>query len=139
MTPRPNSAKIALVTGASSGMGKEIAKTLMSQGMTVYVAVRSVDKMAKLAKLGAIPLRMDIPSNDEITAAVATILSGHGGIDVLVNNAGYGLYGPVDDIALDRARYQFATGLRARLLTLDPAPGIRARAQRSDTGTGTVA
>ena len=50
----------ALVTGASSGMGKTIAGRLIADGYLVYVAARSVEKMADLAALGAIPLRMDI-------------------------------------------------------------------------------
>ncbi|TIV95645.1 MAG: oxidoreductase [Mesorhizobium sp.] len=99
--------KTALVTGASSGMGKEIAKHLIQDGFQVYVAARQTDKMEDLAALGARPLRMDIAKNEEIEAAVASILAEVDGVDVLVNNAGFGLYGPVEDIGIDEARYQF--------------------------------
>ncbi|TIT78147.1 MAG: oxidoreductase [Mesorhizobium sp.] len=99
--------KTALVTGASSGMGKEIAKRLIQDGLQVYVAARQTDKMEDLAALGARPLRMDISKNEEIEAAVASILAEVDGVDVLVNNAGFGLYGPVEDIGIDEARYQF--------------------------------
>lgn len=58
--------KTALVTGASSGMGKEIAKRLLADGFQVYVAARSVDKMSDIADLGAIPVRMDISKDEEI-------------------------------------------------------------------------
>ena len=97
----------ALVTGASSGMGKAIARRLIDDGYLVYVAARSTDKMADLVQLGAVALRMDISKDAEIVAAVAAIAERSGGVDVLVNNAGYGLYGPVEEIGLDEARYQF--------------------------------
>ena len=99
--------KTALVTGASSGMGKEIAKRLIKDGFQVYVAARQVEKMEDLARLGATPLRMDISKGDEIKAAVDLIIGQVEGVDVLVNNAGFGLYGPIEDIGIDEARYQF--------------------------------
>lgn len=97
----------ALVTGASSGMGKSIAKRLIADGYLVYVAARSTDRMADLAALGAVPLKLDISKDADIVAAVEAITRRSGGVEVLVNNAGYGLYGPVDDISLDEARHQF--------------------------------
>lgn len=128
-----NSQPTALVTGASSGMGKAIAKRLIADGYLVYVAARNTAKMADLAALGALPLGMDISKEDDITAAVATITARSGGVDVLVNNAGYGLYGPVEDVALDEARYQFEVNVfgPARLTQL-LLPAMRAR------GKGTV-
>ena len=99
--------KTALVTGASSGMGKEIAKRLIRDGFQVYVAARQIDRMEDLAALGARPLRMDISKDEDIGAAVASILAEVDGVDVLVNNAGFGLYGPVEEIGIDEARYQF--------------------------------
>ncbi|MBR0715958.1 oxidoreductase [Bradyrhizobium liaoningense] len=114
------SKRTALVTGASSGMGKEIAKRLMKDGFQVYVAARSIEKMGDLAKLGAKPLRMDVSKDTEIKAAVDAILEEVDGIDVLVNNAGFGLYGPVEDVGIDEARYQFEVNLfgAARLTQL---------------------
>ena len=106
----------ALVTGASSGMGKAIARRLIDDGYLVYVAARSTDKMADLVQLGAVALRMDISKDAEIVAAVAAIAERSGGVDVLVNNAGYGLYGPVEEIGLDEARYQFEVNVLSRRL-----------------------
>ncbi len=123
----------ALVTGASSGMGRSIAKRLLADGYLVYVAARSVDKMVDLENLGALPQRMDISKDEDIVATVAAITERSGGVDVLVNNAGYGLYGPVEDIALDEARYQFEVNVfgPARLTQL-LLPAMRAR------GKGTI-
>ncbi len=123
----------ALVTGASSGMGKSIAKRLIADGYLVYVAARRPDKMSDLAQLGAVPLKMDISKEADISAAVATIAERSGGVDLLVNNAGYGLYGPVEDVALDEARYQFEVNVfgPARLTQL-LLPAMRAK------GKGTI-
>jgi len=123
----------ALVTGASSGMGKTIAGRLIADGYLVYVAARNVEKMADLAELGAIPLQMDISKDEDIVAAVRAITERSGGVDVLVNNAGFGLYGPVEEIPLDEARYQFEVNVfgPARLTQL-LLPAMRAR------GAGTI-
>jgi NAD(P)-dependent dehydrogenase (short-subunit alcohol dehydrogenase family) len=125
--------KTALVTGASSGIGKEIAKRLIRDGFQVFVAARHVEKMGDLAKLGATPLRMDMSREEEIEAAVETILSSVGGIDLLVNNAGFGLYGPVEDIGMDEVRYQFEVNVfGAARLTQLLLPAMRRK------GSGTI-
>ena len=120
--------KTALVTGASSGMGKVIARRLIQDGYQVYAAARSVEKMNDLAQLGARALRMDISRDEDILAAVDTIVSQTGGVDVLVNNAGFGLYGPVEEIGIDEARYQFEVNVfGAARLTQLLLPAMRAR------------
>lgn len=120
--------KTALVTGASSGMGKVIARRLIQDGYQVYAAARSVEKMNDLAQLGARALRMDISRDEDILAAVDTIVSQTGGVDVLVNNAGFGLYGPVEEIGIDEARYQFEVNVfGAARLTQLLLPTMRAR------------
>lgn len=120
--------KTALVTGASSGMGKAIARRLIQDGYQVYAAARSVEKMHDLAQLGAYPLRMDISRDEDIVVAVNTIMSQTGGVDVLVNNAGFGLYGPVEEIGIDEARYQFEVNVfGAARLTQLLIPAMRAR------------
>jgi short-subunit dehydrogenase len=100
-----------LVTGASSGIGKETARTLLVDGYTVYAAARRVDRMRDLEQLGATALAMDITNDEDIVAAVKRITAEHGGIDVLVNNAGFGMYGAMEDTTLDDARYQFEVNL----------------------------
>lgn len=125
--------KTALVTGASSGMGKAIAKRLIEDGYQVFVAARSVDKMQDLARLGATSLRMDVSKDEDIIAAVKTIEGETGGVDVLVNNAGFGLLGPVEDISIDEARYQFEVNVfGAARLTQLLLPAMRTK------GSGTI-
>jgi len=68
-------------------------------------------KMADLADKGAIVLPLDITKQDQIEAVAARIVEGHGGVDVLVNNAGYGQYGPIEDTPVETARYQFEVNL----------------------------
>ncbi len=104
-------AQVALVTGASSGMGKEIAKALLRDGFTVIVAARSLDKMADLKTMGAHPLRIDIADDDSIQSAVNESFQSHGGVEILINNAGFGCYGTVEETSIADARYQFEVNL----------------------------
>ncbi len=128
MTATPATQRIALVTGASSGMGKAFARALIAEGMVVYAAARRVEQMNDLALQGAIVLKMDITQHDQIQAAVAQIEHAHGGVDVLINNAGFGLYGAMEETDIDDARYQFEVNLfgMARLTQL-VLPSMRAR------------
>ncbi|QEC76410.1 oxidoreductase [Mucilaginibacter ginsenosidivorax] len=96
--------KIILITGASSGMGKETAKKLIREGHTVYTVARRIDQMQDLKSLGGHPLQMDVTNEEDIQNVVDTILKKEGKIDVLWNNAGYGLYGAVEDVPLAEAR-----------------------------------
>lgn len=107
MSKKSKPSRTAVVTGASSGMGRAIAQRLIKDGYRVYVAARSVDKMADLVQQGAIALRMDISKPEDIEAAAQVILKEAKTLDVLINNAGYGLYGAMEDIGIDEARYQF--------------------------------
>ena len=90
------------------------------------MAARNVDRMSDLAELGAKRLRMDISLDAEIAAAAYAILAEVDGVDVLVNNAGFGLYGPVEEMGIDEARYQFEVNVFgvARLTQL-LLPGMR--------------
>lgn len=103
--------EIVLITGASSGMGKETAKTLIGEGYIVYVAARRVEKMKDLEQLGGIPLKMDVTKEADLVAAIKQIEQNHRGVDILINNAGFGLYGPVEEVSLEKAHYQFEVNL----------------------------
>ncbi len=99
--------KVVLVTGASSGIGKETAKLLVKDGYTVYGAARRPDKMADLKSLGIHLIEMDVTNEESMEHGVQTILDKEKQIDALVNNAGYGSYGALEDISLSEARHQF--------------------------------
>lgn len=111
MNSNHSSRPTALVTGASSGMGKVIATLLLKQGFAVVAAARRTDQMADLKQLGATVIPLDVSKEESITSAIAEIDAKFGGVDVLVNNAGFGLYGAVEDVPLADARYQFEVNL----------------------------
>lgn len=100
-------AKVALVTGASSGIGEATALKLKSLGYTVYAAARRTERMRPLADAGIRILAMDVTEEASMLAGVEEIVRRSGRIDVLVNNAGYGSYGAVEDVPLAQGRAQF--------------------------------
>jgi NAD(P)-dependent dehydrogenase (short-subunit alcohol dehydrogenase family) len=104
---------IAFVTGASSGIGEATARHLAGLGITVYAGARRVDLMTeRLGPHGIRVLRLDVTDDASMRAAVDRILTeSHGRIDALVNNAGYGSYGAVEDVPIDEARRQFEVNL----------------------------
>ena len=103
--------QVILLTGASSGIGYNTAKDLAAAGHTVYGAARRVEKLEELRPFGIIPLQLDITDEDSIKKTVETIITKQGRIDALVNNAGYGSYGAIEDVTLDEARNQFEVNL----------------------------
>jgi len=98
--------KVILVTGASAGMGKAFAKALLADGNVVYGAARRVDKMNDIQSLGVKVLEMDVTSDELMEKGIDTIVKAEGRIDVLINNAGFGSYGAIEDVAIADARYQ---------------------------------
>lgn len=122
------SSKVALVTGASSGIGEAAALELHARGFTVYGAARRVERMSALAERGIRTVAMDVTDEDSMRDGVDRIVAETGRIDVLVNNAGYGSYGPVEEVALDEARYQFEVNVfGAARLTQLVLPHMRSR------------
>lgn len=105
------SQKTVLVTGASSGIGKATAKQLIHDGFIVYGAARRVEKMKDLEELGGFALEMDITNEEDIKSVVRHIEEVHDGVDVLVNNAGYAVYGAIEDIPVEEARRQFEVNI----------------------------
>lgn len=99
--------RVALVTGGSSGIGEETAKRLNKAGFEVYAVARRVERMAHLEAEGIHVFAMDVTDDASMVAGVERVVAEHGRIDVLVNNAGYGSYGAVEDVPIDEARRQF--------------------------------
>ena len=101
------SKSVALVTGASSGIGRATALRLAALGFTVHAAARRVERMSDLANHGIHVESLDVTDDGSMVTVVDKIVSEHGRIDILVNNAGYGSYGAVEDVPIAEARRQF--------------------------------
>ena len=103
--------KTALVTGASSGIGAATVLALLEEGFKVFAAARRQDRMAPLARKGAELLFLDLTDDPSIVAAVDAVRAKATRLDVLVNNAGYGCCGSLEDVSLADARRQFEVNL----------------------------
>lgn len=103
--------KVILITGASSGMGKDSAIELIKEGHKVYTAARRIEKMKDLEELGGFPIKMDVSIDQDVQNVVDQIIQKEGKIDILWNNAGYGLYGAVENISIEDAKKQFDVNL----------------------------
>jgi NAD(P)-dependent dehydrogenase (short-subunit alcohol dehydrogenase family) len=99
--------QVAIVTGASSGIGEATARRLHAMGITVYAGARRLDRMAALADIGVRTVRVDVTDDASLVAFVDQVVAESGRVDVLVNNAGYGSYGAVEEVDLTEARRQF--------------------------------
>lgn len=120
--------KVALVTGASSGIGESIALHLVESGWTVYAVARRVERMAALEARGVTTFAMDLTDDASMVAGIDRIIEEQGQVDALVNNAGYASYGPVEHVPLDEGRRQFEVNVfgLARLTQL-VTPHMRTR------------
>jgi NAD(P)-dependent dehydrogenase (short-subunit alcohol dehydrogenase family) len=98
---------VAFVTGASTGIGFATALQLARTGFRVYAGARRVEKMEPLTAHGVIVVALDVTDEESMSGAVAAVVAAHGQIDVLVNNAGYGSYGSLEEVEPDEGRRQF--------------------------------
>ncbi len=98
--------KTVLVTGASAGIGKATAMYLAQNGYHVYGAARRIEKMQDLKNYGIKPIALDVTKDESVAACVEQIFQEAGSIDVLVNNAGFGSEGAVEDVTMQDAKYQ---------------------------------
>lgn len=99
--------KTVLVTGASSGIGKATTQKLIQDGYCVYASARSLERLMPLASSGARILELDVTEDESMKLGVDRIIHECGRLDILINNAGYGSYGALEDIPLEEARHQF--------------------------------
>ena len=132
--------KVILLTGASSGIGYDTAVALAQQGHKVYAAARRVDRMEPLRQYGIVPLKMDVTDEASMQEGVKTLLEAEGRIDVLINNAGYGYFGAVENVPMDDARNQLEVNVfgLARLCQL-VLPTMRAQHSGRIINTASVA
>lgn len=103
--------KVVLITGASSGMGKDFALELLKNGHIVYGLARRIENMNDIVKAGGKAIAMDVTDEEQMQNAVNHIVKEQGKIDVLINNAGYAIYGTVEEVPIDLARKQFEVNI----------------------------
>jgi NADP-dependent 3-hydroxy acid dehydrogenase YdfG len=121
-----------LISGCSSGIGAATAAALVQGGHTVYATARRIETLDGLEALGAHPLVLDVTSEESMVAAVKTVEAEHGQVGTLINNAGYGEYGPIEEADLTAVRTMFETNVfgLARLTQLVLPAMRRARSGR---------
>jgi short-subunit dehydrogenase len=103
--------RVALITGASSGMGKDFSLRLLGEGYIVYGVARRIERMSDIEDAGGHIVKMDITDDSSIVATVDQIFKEQGRIDVLINNAGYGSYGAIEDVPIEEAKRQFEVNI----------------------------
>ena len=103
--------RAALVTGCSTGIGRATATALSDAGFIVYATARHPETLAGLAERGIRLLTLDVTDEESMRAAVSAVEAADGHVDVLVNNAGYALQGPVEEMLMDAIRAQFETNV----------------------------
>ena len=134
MTEKP----VAIVTGSSSGIGYETALALARNGFDTFATMRNLDKaktildVAKKEKLLLHAIPLDVTDDKSVNDAIKTIKSDAGRIDVLVNNAGYGLVGGLEDLSMSEIKAQYETNVFG-LIRVTQAVLPTMRAQKSGT------
>ena len=114
-TSEANRQKVAIVTGSSSGIGYATSLLLARKGFYTYASVRNIDKSANLQSIAdaeRLPLKLiqlDVTDDSSVNDAVEKIVSEKGRINVLVNNAGYALFGAFEGLSVDEIKAQFET------------------------------
>ncbi len=116
--------KIVLITGASSGMGLATSKYLANNNFIVYATSRDISKLSNLNKTNIIPLSMDITSQESINRAVDIIYNKHKRVDILINNAGYGLVSTIEDMDEDEMLNQYNVNVFGLLRVCKATIGI---------------
>ena len=118
MTTDDNNKKaVAVVTGSSSGIGYETSLLLAKNGFFTYATMRNPDKSNKIInlkqneKLPLEVLRLDVTDDKSVKEAIKKIVNERGTIDVLVNNAGYALVGPLEELSIQEFKEQFETNV----------------------------
>jgi short-subunit dehydrogenase len=103
--------KVVLITGTALGIGKSTAEYLIDKGHIVYGGDILIEENLYLNDIGGTALEMDVTNQNHIDDAVKKIISEEGRIDVLVNNAGLGVYGAIEDVSMEDIYYQYDVNL----------------------------
>jgi len=132
--------KVAIVTGSSSGIGFQTALLLARNGFSTYASMRNIDKsksITEIAKEERLPLQaiqLDVNDDVSVTNAIDKIIEDGKRIDVLVNNAGYGLFGALEDLSIEEIKAQLETNFFGAIrVTQAVLPSMR-----NQNGGGTI-
>jgi len=99
--------KTVLITGCSSGIGRATAAAFLDADWTVYATARDTDDIEDLADVGAKTQELDVTEQDDVDAAIDRVIEEDGHINCLVNNAGYGKFGPMENVSTEDLHHQF--------------------------------
>lgn len=99
--------KVVLVTGASSGIGRDCALALLRRGCTVYGAARRLERLQEMQSCGLRPIRLDVTDQSSCRECIEGIAAEAGRLDILINAAGYGAFGSFEEINAEEAERQF--------------------------------
>ena len=129
--------RTVLVTGSSSGIGRATVEGFLDQEWRVYATARDTDDVADLGeRTGCVTARLDVTEETDVEGVVARMVDEEGRIDCLVNNAGYGQFGPTEDVPVERVHRQFDVNVygphRLTVVVVDPGPVATNFADRAD-------
>jgi short-subunit dehydrogenase len=126
--------KVAVITGSSSGIGFETSLALAQKGYITYATMRDLEKSSNLMrianerKVSLKPIEMDVDCDHSVKSAIDEIIGESGRIDVLVNNAGFGLFGALEDLQMEEIKKQFETNVFGVIrVTKNALPTMRVR------------
>jgi len=122
--------QVVLVTGCSSGIGRATAVEAAERGHQVFASARRLEDVADLASLVIDTLALDVTDGDSVAEAIRAIVGRAGRIDALVNNAGYGQYGAIEDVSLPEWRRQFDVNVFGALAVLQAVLPVMREARR---------
>lgn len=132
--------QVVLITGASSGIGLDALLLFAKAGYKVYGAARNIAPVEQLRHPDIFALTMDLTDGESVNAALQTILAREGRIDILINNAGYGSFGPVEEVSMEEAGRQMQVNVMGAMrLTQAVIPLMRAQGGGRIVNTSSVA
>ncbi|MGC1527128.1 MAG: SDR family oxidoreductase [Phormidesmis sp.] len=132
-------ASVVLITGCSSGIGNALCWAFQSKGYRVVATARQAAQLQELQAAGMAVMELDVNNQQTVEKVIHSVLATEGKIDVLVNNAGFGQFGPLIDINQDELRQQFQTNTFAPLaLVQQVAPSMKAQGSGLIVNIGSI-